>query len=196
MLAFLYIPKIVTVAQQWLRGRPFGHNKHGRKIGGYAAFEREELRGDWVSIRIPIAYPQKNQWESPQNPQTHRTTKSSIPMPHTRVFSSDTCFAVGMYSTAWCLKIIIMAANYIFALLFLLPSFFFFISFFLACSQPSKIGCLPYFHTWSGLSANLGCKSEMCCTQLAENTGRKSRQKSPSAALRTIAQLCRAISCN
>jgi len=23
-----------------------------------------------------------------------------------------------------------------------------------------QIGCLPYFHTWCGLSANLGCKSE------------------------------------
>jgi len=25
------------------------------------------------------------------------------------------------------------------------------------CSQPSQIGCLPYFHRWSGLSANLEC---------------------------------------
>ena len=32
--------------------------------------------------------------------------------------------------------------------------------FFLAYSQPSQIGCLPYFHTWCGLSANLGCRSE------------------------------------
>ena len=29
-------------------------------------------------------------------------------------------------------------------------------------------------------SANLECRSEMCCTRLAANTGRKSRQKSPS----------------
>jgi len=28
-------------------------------------------------------------------------------------------------------------------------------------------------HTWCGLSANLECRSEMCCTWLAENTGRK-----------------------
>jgi len=49
-------------------------------------------------------------------------------------------------------------------------------SFFLALSQRSKIGCLQYFHTWCGLSANLECMSEMCCTRLAENTGRK---KSP-----------------
>jgi len=26
-------------------------------------------------------------------------------------------------------------------------------------------------HTWIGLSANLECMSEMCCTRLAENTG-------------------------
>jgi len=45
------------------------------------------------------------------------------------------------------------------------------------------IGCLPYFHTWCGLSANLECRSEMCCTRLAENTGCK---KSPSWHHRTI----------
>jgi len=42
------------------------------------------------------------------------------------------------------------------------------------------------------LSANLGCRSEMCCTLLAENSGCK---KSPKICyLRTIAQFCRAIS--
>jgi len=49
--------------------------------------------------------------------------------------------------------------------------FTFYLSFSLAYSQPSHTGCLPYFHTWCGLSANLGCRSETCCTQLAENTG-------------------------
>ena len=40
--------------------------------------------------------------------------------------------------------------------------------------------------------ANLGCRSETCCTRLAENTG---RNKSPKIRhLATIAQLCRAIS--
>ena len=61
------------------------------------------------------------------------------------------------------------AGHYIFALWFL--------SFFLLDSsaqyQWSQIGCLPYFHTWCGLSANLECMSEMCCTWLAENTGCK-----------------------
>ena len=52
-------------------------------------------------------------------------------------------------------------------------SFFFFLDYF----QPSQIGCLPYFHTWCGLSTNLKCMSEMCCTRLAGNTGRKNRQK-------------------
>ena len=49
---------------------------------------------------------------------------------------------------------------------------FFFLLFFLAYSQRPQIGCLPYFHTWCGLSANLECRYEMCCTRLAGNTGR------------------------
>jgi len=37
---------------------------------------------------------------------------------------------------------------------------------------------MPYFYTWCGLSANLGCRSETCCTRLAEGTGQKrNRQK-------------------
>jgi len=72
-------------------------------------------------------------------------------------------------------------------------SFFFFLSSFpLAYSQPSNTGCLPYFHTWCGLGANLECRSEMCCTRLTENTERKNYTKNRH--LRTIAQLCRAIS--
>jgi len=70
---------------------------------------------------------------------------------------------------------------------FYLSSFFFF----LAYSQPSQIGCLPYFHTWCGLSANSGCRSETGCTWLAENTGCKKLPKI--CHLRTIAQICRAI---
>jgi len=45
--------------------------------------------------------------------------------------------------------------------------------FFLAQSQRSQIGCLPYFHTWCGLGANLECMSEVCCPRLPENTGCK-----------------------
>jgi len=42
------------------------------------------------------------------------------------------------------------------------------------------------------LSANLECRSEMCCTRLAENTGRKNDAKNRH--LGTIPQLCRAMS--
>jgi len=80
------------------------------------------------------------------------------------------------------------AGHYIFVLWFLLLS-----SFFLAYSQPTQIGCLPYFHhTWCGLSANLGCWSETCCMRLAV---KYRTQKSPNIRLLpTTAQLCRAIS--
>jgi len=65
---------------------------------------------------------------------------------------------------------------------------FFFLSFCLfssPISQPS-LGCLPYFYTWCGLSANLGCRSETCCTRLAENAGPKTIAKnSPSGYHRT-----------
>ena len=82
---------------------------------------------------------------------------------------------------SWC-------GHYIFVLWFLLSSIFLF-------SSPNlsrHIGCLPYYYTWCGLSANLECGSETCCTRLAENTGCKEIAKI--LHLRTIAQLCRAIS--
>jgi len=74
---------------------------------------------------------------------------------------------------------------------YILFCFFFFLllSFFLAYSQPSQIGCLPYFHTWCGLSANLGHRSETCCTRLAEG-----RKNAKNRHLGTIVQLCRAVS--
>jgi len=69
---------------------------------------------------------------------------------------------------------------------------FFLSSFFLAYSQRSEIKCLPYFHAWCGLSANLGYRSETCCTRLAGNAGRKKSPKNRH--LGTITQLRRAIS--
>ena len=69
---------------------------------------------------------------------------------------------------------------------------FLLLSFFLAYSHKSQIGCLPYFYTWCGLSAYLECRSEMCCTQLAGNTGDKNDAKN--CHLDTIAQLCPAVS--
>ena len=72
---------------------------------------------------------------------------------------------------------------------------FFYLSFFprlISASQRPQIGCLPYFYTWRGPSANLECRSEMCCSRLAANTGRKKVAKNRH--LGTIAQLRRAIS--
>jgi len=85
--------------------------------------------------------------------------------------------------TDWCNSIIIVVTvatlhsrcgHYIIPLWFLS----FFLLFFLAYSQQSEIGCLPYFRKWCGLSANLECMSEICCTVLAGNTRHK---KLPSA---------------
>ena len=39
---------------------------------------------------------------------------------------------------------------------------------------------LLLFYTWCGLSANLDCSSEMCCTRLARNAGRKNDAKTQS----------------
>jgi len=58
--------------------------------------------------------------------------------------------------------------------------------------QRSEIGCLPYFHTWCGPSANLECMSEVCCTWLAGNAGPKISPKMRH--LGTIVQFCRTIS--
>ena len=63
---------------------------------------------------------------------------------------------------------------------------------FVTFSQRSQVGCLPYFPRMMCLSANLQCRSEMCCTQLAENTGCKNSPKI--CHLHTIVQLYRAIS--
>jgi len=69
------------------------------------------------------------------------------------------------------------------AIIFCSCGFFFFL--FVAYSQQSQIGCLPYFHRWCGLSANLERMSEMCYTRLAEIQEAKITQKSPSAHYRT-----------
>ena len=87
------------------------------------------------------------------------------------------------------------AGHYIFVLSFLLSSSrpIFYLLLFSSPILSRRI--LDVYHTsiqWCGLSANLGCRSETWCTRLAENKGRK---KSPKIRhLRTIAQLCRAIS--
>jgi len=57
------------------------------------------------------------------------------------------------------------AGHYILQLWFLLS----FSSFFLAYAHRLQIGCLPYFTH----CATLECRSNMCCTRLAENIGHK-----------------------
>jgi len=66
------------------------------------------------------------------------------------------------------------ADHYIFALWFLLLLLLLLLFF------PRLIWAvadLSYFHTWCGLSANLGCRSETCCTRLAEIQDAKRSQK-------------------
>jgi len=68
-------------------------------------------------------------------------------------------------------------------------SFFFFPRLISAAAHWMSI---PYFYTWCGLSVNLGRRSEMCCTRLAGNTGRKNDAKNRH--LGTIALLCWTVS--
>ena len=73
-------------------------------------------------------------------------------------------------------------ADHIYFHLFLSSFFFLFFPRLISAVGDWMFGCLPYFGTWCGLSANLECRSEMRCTRLAANTGRK---KSPSGHHRT-----------
>ena len=59
------------------------------------------------------------------------------------------------------------ADHYIFILSFVLP--FFFLLFSSSNLSLHRLDvCMTHFHTWCGLNANLGCRSEICCTQLAK----------------------------
>jgi len=63
--------------------------------------------------------------------------------------------------------------------------------FLLLFSSPNLSGRrLDVYHTLCGHSANLECRSEMCCTRLAGKAGRKNRQKSPSGHHRTTFSGC------
>ena len=81
------------------------------------------------------------------------------------------------------------ADHYIFMLWFVLSSSSSFSSSFFSSPNLSRRR-LDVCHT--STHANLGCRSETCCTRLAGNAGRKKSSKSRH--LRTIVQLCRAIS--
>jgi len=82
------------------------------------------------------------------------------------------------------------ADHYIFILWFLILSSSFFFPRLISAVADWMYAILP--HMVCSLSANLGCRSETCCSQLAENTGRKKVAKNRH--LGTITQLCWAIS--
>jgi len=65
------------------------------------------------------------------------------------------------------------------AIIFLPCGFFFLLSFFPRLISAMGIGCLPYFYTLCGPSANLECRSETCCTQFAGNAEPKKSPKIP-----------------
>ena len=69
------------------------------------------------------------------------------------------------------------------------------IVFFFFFSSPNLSGRrldVYQFNTWCGLSTNLECRSEMCCTRLTGNKGRKNSPKNRH--LHTITQICQRIS--
>jgi len=59
-------------------------------------------------------------------------------------------------------------------------------------ARHSSSGRQPYFHTWCVLSANLRCRSETCCTRLAEY--KPTLQDAKTRYLGTVAQVCRPVS--
>jgi len=75
---------------------------------------------------------------------------------------------------------------------YLCPDSSSFLFIFFTKSHRSQTRCLPCTSTWCGLRANLECRSEMYCTRLAENIGRKIVAKNRHHG--SIAQLCRAMS--
>jgi len=96
--------------------------------------------------------------------------------------AGDCYVLVVLFMVALCNR----ADDYIFALWFLLLLF---------PSPNLSHRRLDVYHTFThcvALSANFRCRSETCCTRLAENTGRKNVAKNRH--LGTIAQICWAIS--
>ena len=92
---------------------------------------------------------------------------------------------IGPHSSFILFLMVVLCNNedhYIFAL-FSSSSFFFLRLISAVADWISAI--LPHM-VWP--SANLGCRSETCCTRLAGNAGPKSRQKSPSEHHRTVKQ--------
>ena len=99
-------------------------------------------------------------------------------------------FAIQMFLPYKCFKPLVWPPYGIRQAIIFLPCGFFVLSSFF----PRLISAVAEWMstTWCGFSANLECRSEMCCTRLAENTGRKNDAKNRH--LGTIAHLCRAVS--
>jgi len=101
--------------------------------------------------------------------------------------SNETCEVYSMQDSD---VTIVMSLLFMAALLsrcahYILPFGFFFFLFLFPrlISAVADWMSISYFHTWCGLSANLECRPEMCCTRLAGNIGRKNHH------LGTIPQL-------
>jgi len=75
--------------------------------------------------------------------------------------------------------------------MFLPCGFFYLLSFFpRLMSAIADWLSIPYFYTWCGLSANLGCRSEMCCTLLAGNAGVQDAKMTQKIAISAPPQRC------
>jgi len=103
---------------------------------------------------------------------------------------------IGPHSTAWAIekrRQLIMVALCNRADHYILPcNFYLLLSFFprLISAAACWMSTILWHMAWP-YSANLECRSEMCCSRLAANTGRKNVAKNRH--LGTIPQLCRAI---
>ena len=81
--------------------------------------------------------------------------------------------STGFAAARRCLRFLVLSCGFFFYLLFSSPNL-----------SRRRLDVCHTSDTWCGLSANLECMSEMCCTRLAENR----------AIFGTIGQLCRAVS--
>jgi len=109
---------------------------------------------------------------------------------------------VGLSALKWSVRPRVRAfylwPPYVIGAMIFLPCGFFLLSIFFFLFFPRLISAATAWmstillYIWCGLSANLECRSEMCCTRLAENTGRKKVVKNRH--LGTISQRYRVIS--
>jgi len=76
-------------------------------IGSVTSLQYQGCRGDGISIPIPIPYPQKILWVSPQDPHTHRTPTSYILIPAPSFYYKTPilicCLSHWQFATTWCM---------------------------------------------------------------------------------------------